>query len=269
MVAGMKRRATWLLCECYRLISEEVANISGSLIICAVICGEIFPFVISTLYHGTQIWVPILVSTGLLAIFAEILPQYFIPQQAILWGYYCWPLIWGCMYLTAIISWPLAWLLDQFSCKTQKAKYGVFSNDDLGTLIKHHERSEKNGGKVGQDASRIMLGALNLDSRRVGGEIRMVPRPSSDGSDRDTEKADLFVVQGMIVQWHMVNVISINEKVDKAFVKKVRMWSYSRIPVISESDDGEYKEAQELSDWNGRKIFGFLHIKVCDHAPTA
>jgi metal transporter CNNM len=167
------------------------------------------------------------------------------------------------MLLTAIISWPLAWLLDLLSCKSQKDEYGVFNNDDLGCLIKYHERSEKNGGKLGRDASRIMLGALNLDSKNVGGEIRTVPRPSSDEKERDAEKADLVVVQGMIVQWHMVKTIDINEKVDKEFIKKVRMWSYSRIPVIGESQEGENKEAAELSGWNGRKIFGFLHIKVC------
>ncbi|PMD14377.1 hypothetical protein NA56DRAFT_376347 [Hyaloscypha hepaticicola] len=246
MVAGMKRRATWMLC---------------SLIICTVACSETLPFIISTLYYGDEIWIPILVSTGLIAIFAEILPQYFIPRQAISWGYYCWPLIWGCMLLTAIISWPLAWLLDLLSCKSQKDEYGVFNNDDLGCLIKYHERSEKNGGKLGRDASRIMLGALNLDSKNVGGEIRTVPRPSSDEKERDAEKADLVVVQGIIVQWHMVKTIDINEKVDKEFIKKVRMWSYSRIPVIGESQEGENKEAAELSGWNGRKIFGFLHIK--------
>jgi metal transporter CNNM len=173
------------------------------------------------------------------------------------------------MFLTAIISWPLAWLLDQFSCKSQKDEYLIFNNNDLGTLIKHHERSEKNGGKLGQDASRIMLGALNLDSRKVGGEIHSLPRPSSGESERDAEKAELVVVHGLIVQWHVVKVININEKVDTAFIKKVRMWSYSRIPVIGEPGDGEYKEAADLSDWNGRKIFGFLHIKVCDPVPGA
>jgi metal transporter CNNM len=103
---------------------------------------------------------------------------------------------------------------------------------------------------------------LTLDSRKVGGEIHSVPRPSCDESDRDAEKANLVVVQGMIVQWHMVKAIDINEKVNKAFIKKVRMWSYSRIPVIGESEEEENKEAAELSGWNGRKIFGFLHIKV-------
>jgi metal transporter CNNM len=166
------------------------------------------------------------------------------------------------MFLTAIISWPLAWLMDQLSSKTKTDEYGIFTNDDLGTLIKYHERSEKNGGRLGQDASRIMLGALNLDSRKVGGEINLVPRPSSDESERDTEKADFVMVQGMIVQWHMVKTININEKVDKAFIKKVRMWSYSRIPVIGEPQEEENKEAPEFSGWNGKKIFGFLHIKV-------
>ena len=166
------------------------------------------------------------------------------------------------MVISAIISWPLAWLLDLLSCKSQKDEYGVFSNHDLGTLVKHHERSEKNGGKLGQDASRIMLGALSLDSRKVGGEIHAFPRPSFNDNEQDPEKTDLVVMQGLIVQWHMVKTININEQVDSAFIKKVRMWSYSRIPVIGESEDGESKEAAELSGWKGRKIFGFLHIKV-------
>jgi metal transporter CNNM len=238
------------------------SNISGSLIICSVACGETFPFIISTLYHADQIWVPILVSTALIAIFAEILPQYFIPRQAISWGFYCWPLIWGCMWLTVIISWPLGWLMDLISSKSRKDEYALFCNDDLGTLIKYHERSEKNGGKLGQDAGRIMLGALNLDSRKIGGEIHMVPASSSEESERDAEKADLVVMQGMIVKWHMVKTININEKVDRAFMKKVRMWSYSRIPVIGSSDDAENRGVVDLSDWNGTNIFGFLHIKV-------
>ena len=267
MVAGMKRRATWMLCEWQDWYQRSFANIPGSLIISTVLCGETFPFVISTLYHGSQIWVPILISTGLIAIFAEILPQYFIPRKAISWGYYCWPLIWGCMFLTAVVSWPLAWLLDRFSCKSQKDEYGIFHNDDLGTLIKHHERSEKNGGKLGQDACRVMLGALNLDSRKVGGEIHLVPRPSSDESERDAEKADFVVVQSLIVQWHMIKAININEKVDKEFIKKVRRWSYSRIPVIGEAEEDDNKEAAELSGWHGRKIYGFLHIKACGSIP--
>ena len=166
------------------------------------------------------------------------------------------------MVLTAIISWPLAWLMDQLSCKIQKDEYGIFTNGDLGSLIKYHERSEKNGGRLGQDASRIMLGALNLDSRKVGGEINLVPRPSSDESDGDAEKADFAMVQRLIVQWHMVKTIDINERVDNAFIKKVRMWSYSRIPVTGEPQEEENKEAPEFEGWIGKKIFGFLHIKV-------
>lgn len=94
----------------------------------------------------------------------------------------------------------------------------------------------------------------------------MVPASGSEESERDAEKADLVVVQGMIVKWHMVKTININEKVDRSFMK-VRMWSYSRIPVIGQSEDQENRDVVDLSDWNGTKIFGFLHIKVCDSAP--
>jgi metal transporter CNNM len=170
------------------------------------------------------------------------------------------------MWATAIISYPLAWLMDQFASKSTKDEYGIFDNNDLATLIKYHERPQKNGGKLGQDASRIMLGALNLDSRKIGGEIHLVPASSSEESERDTEKADLVLVQNMIVKWPMVKTININDTVDKSFIKKVRMWSYSRIPVIGKSEGEENRHAADLSSWDGTKVFGFLHIKVRDTA---
>lgn len=71
MVAGMKRHSSWMLCKSRLNTILPYSNISGSLIICSVACGETFPFIISTLYHGNQIWVPVLMSTGLIAIFTE------------------------------------------------------------------------------------------------------------------------------------------------------------------------------------------------------
>jgi metal transporter CNNM len=171
------------------------------------------------------------------------------------------------MGVTAIVSYPLAWLMDQFASKSQKDEYGIFSNDDLAALVKYHERSQKNGGKLGQDTSRIMLGALNLDSRKIGGEIHMVPPSSTEESERDPEKANLFVVQSMIVKWPMVKTINVNDKVDKAFIRKIRMWSYSRIPVVGESEGEENRRSFDSSSWNGTKIFGFLHVKVWEAAP--
>jgi len=120
-------------------------------------------------------------------------------------------------------------------------------------LIKHHEISEKHGGFLGQDATRIMLGALNLDSRKIGGEIARIPEVQSE-DEKDIEKADLVIVHGMIVKWSAVKTIYIDEPVDENFVKKIKDWSYSRIPVIGRPEGDSKLE--------GKKIFGFLHIKV-------
>ena len=166
------------------------------------------------------------------------------------------------MFLTAAISWPISWLMDNVT--TKKDNYGIFTNDQLGALIKFHERHEKHGGQLGLDTSRIMLGALNLDGCRIGGATARLPNPASSDNEKDVEKAELSTIQGMIVGWHAVKTVNINESVDKAFIKKITSWSYSRIPVIGESRTGKEKENRPMApdSWEGTKIFGFLHIKV-------
>jgi len=71
------------------------------------------------------------------------------------------------MWVPALVSWPLAWILDGVAGKEDK--HGIFTNEQLAILIKYHERAEKHGGMLGPDATRIILGALDLDGRRIGG----------------------------------------------------------------------------------------------------
>ena len=164
------------------------------------------------------------------------------------------------MWLTCIISFPLAWLLDHLS--GSRDENGIFTNEEMAVLLKYHERSEKHGGMLGQDALRVMLGALKLDSRRIGGDIAIIPEKNYDEGEKDIEKADLFVVQGMIVKWSSVKTVNIDDRVDMAFIKKVKGWSYSRIPVIG-GPQPKIGENYSQTSWEGKKIFGFLHIKVC------
>lgn len=195
-----------------------------------------------------------------MTIFVEIIPQYLIPQQAIAWGYYCWPVIWGCMWTTCLVTYPLGWLLDK--SRTKKDRVGIFTNDELQAIIQYHEQSEKRGGRLGQDTARIMLGALKLDSQRLGGDKRQMSQ--SVKVEQDVEKADSIAGEELIVPWSAVKTIDINDTVDDAFVKKVQSWSYSRIPVIGKvpptSNHG--KPSDETEGWEGNQVFGFLHIKV-------
>ena len=233
---------------------------TGSLIICTVICAEILPIIIQGLWaepaHAQ--WVPILISTLVIALCAEILPQYFIPRNPVEWAYFFWPVIYSCMCLTAIISWPLGWILDNFGGKNDEK--GIFTNGELGSLIKYHERSENNGGMLGPDASRVMTGALLLESRQIGGEICSMPDIKCN-HENDVEKANMVVFNGMLTRWSSVKTANIDEVVDAAFLSKVKSWSYSRIPVIGTCIIDEQPIGH--SSWEGREIFGFLHLKVC------
>ncbi|CZT04985.1 uncharacterized protein RCO7_09155 [Rhynchosporium graminicola] len=243
-VLRIRRHTNWMLC---------------SLIICSVACSQTFPFVIQSVWHGPQFWVPLLISTLTMTIFVELIPQYFIPQQAIAWGYYCWPVIWGCMWFTCIITFPVGWLLDKL--QTKKDRIGIFTNDELQAVIQYHERSEKRGGKLGQDAARIMMGALKLDAQRLCGNMKKQEHQSVP-DEQDIEKMGSAAEDGMIVEWSLVKTVDINETVDEAFVQKVRSWSYSRIPVTGK-DPEDIREGENIhtEGWKGNKVFGFIHVK--------
>jgi len=162
------------------------------------------------------------------------------------------------MCLTAIISWPLGWILDNFGGKNDEN--AIFTNGELRSLIKYHERSENNGGMLSHDAARIMTGALLLDSRQIGGEICSMPEMMCN-DEKDVEKANMIVFNGMITRWSSVKTVDIDEPVDISFLSKVKSWSYSRIPVIGTCIIDEQPIGH--SSWEGREIFGFLHLKVC------
>lgn len=226
------------------------------MIICSVACAESIPIVIGSLFGNN--WLPIVVSTVAIAIFAELLPQYLIPRNAILWGYYCWPFMWACMWLTCIISWPLSYLLDTIS--GPQVDRGIYTVDQLEILIKFHERAEKHGGLLGPDASRVMRGALNLDRRTLRGECQpnfgKGKAPLADIERGEATESDI------LVPWSSVRCISINEEVTKELILRIKNWAYSRIPVVGDLEAGDQESADCYGGWNNQKVYGFLHVKV-------
>lgn len=166
------------------------------------------------------------------------------------------------MILTSPVSWPISRVLDKIWDKT--TDFGVFTNKELEHVIKYHERSEKHGGQLGQDATRVMTGALKLDSRTIAMEtVKTVELPDDEGSEKDVEKA-VVIVQGMLVKWSTVNTVDIDEEVNEAFIRKIKGWSYSRIPVISKPEIGFWSgKMKNGEDYDAFRVYGFLHIKVC------
>lgn len=228
----------------------------GAFIICSVACAESLPILVQSLFGAG--WLPIVISTIAVAFFAELLPQYIIPRDAIHWGYYCWPFIWFCMWITCIISWPLSYLLDEIA--GQPPERGIYTIEQLRILIKFHERAEKHGGLLGPDAGRIMRGALKLDHQTLRGVCQPISckgkTPLVDIEKGEATKSDI------IVPWSSVRHISINEEVTKELILRIKGWAYSRIPVVGDPQAASNESAECCGAWEDQKVYGFLHIKA-------
>ena len=150
---------------------------------------------------------------------------------------------------------------------------GLYGNRQLGALIKYHERKEKNGGHLGADASRIMRGALELDGRTMEKsysqrslENGISKMDNTDDDIIDLEKSTLKENQSrskcrIIVPWVEVKYLDSEEKVNDALLSKIKRWALSRLPVVGNAD-GRPDSALMGNAWNGKKVFGFLHIRV-------
>lgn len=229
------------------------------MVLASVVCMETLPIIVQSLF-GTG-WIQVLISTVAIAIFSELLPQYLIPRQALLWSYYCWPFIWTCMWLTAIISWPLSFVLDKFTLPKERGS--MYTSEQLAVLIKLHERQEKHGGHLGPDAGRVARGALDLDSRTLEKSPLGAfydSKSMTDGAG-DPEKAD-HTTSGVIVPWSAVKFIRIDDPVNEQFITKIKQFSYSRIPVVGNEDLLTIAPTDNGNAPNDQRIFGFLHIKV-------
>lgn len=114
----------------------------SSLVLCSVAIAESLPTILERLWYTPPglppmpRWIPPLIWTPLMAIFAEILPQYLIPRRAMSYGYICLPVVWFCMIITSPVSLPLACILDNtFGRKDQKS--GI-THQEVAALINFH-----------------------------------------------------------------------------------------------------------------------------------
>ena len=230
------------------------------MILISVLLISAVPYIIQLLF-GVE-WIPLLIMTAIIFFFVELIPQYLMLRQPLAYGYFFWPFIWAMMWSTAPLSWPIAWCLDKIVLP--RPERDMYSQEELSQLIKLHERREKHGGKLGPDPGRIMRGALELDGRTM--KEPYATADLADGITTTAEQWDLEVANsgrtGVIVPWAAVKYVKIDEEVDDIFVKKLKGWAYSRIPVVGDNEVATKPEGTGFEDWDGKRVFGFLHIKV-------
>lgn len=107
-------------------------------------------------------WLAGLVATLLIVIFGEILPQSLFSRQPLFWTSFFAPILKLMIYLTYIISRPLAMLLDRLFPRLPTK---LQSRHELGLLISEHLFDKSS--ELDDNELEIMRGALQLSEKRV------------------------------------------------------------------------------------------------------
>jgi metal transporter CNNM len=107
-------------------------------------------------------WVAGLVSTLLIVIFGEVMPQALFSKNPLAWSSFFAPFLKLIIAITYVVSRPLQLLLDQLFPR-QRAK--LQSRHELGLLITEHLTDESS--ELDEDEIEIMRGALSLSEKRV------------------------------------------------------------------------------------------------------
>ncbi|CAG8563853.1 9623_t:CDS:2 [Paraglomus occultum] len=128
-----------------------------TLLLANVVVNETLPIIMDDLIGGGLI--AILISSALIVIFGEIIPQSICSRFGLAVGaFFAWPVkifIWICFP----VAYPIACLLDYLL--------------ELKELIQYHETSTERGGDLVSDTVTIIQGALDLQEKTV--EAAMTP----------------------------------------------------------------------------------------------
>lgn len=115
-----------------------------------------------TLEHHMNGLIAGLVSTLLIVVFGEIMPQALFARDALRFCGRLAPLLWFMTWLTYPLSKPLQLLLDRLF---SKATGSLQSRHELGILISEHLRDERS--ELDKDEVEIMRSTLQLSEKRV------------------------------------------------------------------------------------------------------
>jgi metal transporter CNNM len=115
--------------------------------------------VLSQRFEG---WIAGIVSTLLIVIFGEVIPQALFSKNPLAWSSRFAPLLRFMRFITYPISKPLQLLLDKLFPR-QRTK--LQSRDELGLLITEHLTNDSS--ELDEDEVEIMRGALRLSEKRV------------------------------------------------------------------------------------------------------
>ncbi len=167
-----------------------------------VLVNSILSVFLGNLFSGL---VAVLVSTALIVVFGEILPQAVFYRHALSVGYYFVPLVKFFQFILYPIAYPISKVLDYFLGEEEET---IWSKKEIKEIIKIHEDSEKSD--IDKDEESILIGALTFSEKTA--------------KEAMTPKKNVFRLE-------------LNRELDDNLLKEIKDSGYSRIPVYENDDD--------------------------------
>ncbi|KAJ7209605.1 DUF21-domain-containing protein [Mycena pura] len=206
-----------------------------TLLLANMIVNESLPIIADPILGGGV--QSVVVSTVLIIIFAEIIPQSLFTRHGLYLGAKAAPFTQCLIYALAFIAWPVAKLLEF----VLGAHHGIiYRRAELKELIAMHSNMQHHGGDLKVDTVTIIGATLDLQEKVV--------------RDAMTPIEDVFM-------------LSIEARLDYDLLKKIVSTGHSRIPVYEEIDapvsvrvaDGSTKPV--AAPRKVKKILGILLVK--------
>ncbi|KAF9220570.1 DUF21-domain-containing protein [Gyrodon lividus] len=199
-----------------------------TLLLANMIVNETLPVISDpVLGGGVQ---SVIVSTVLIVIFSEIIPQSLCTRHGLYLGAKMAGFTRALMYLMGVVAWPVAKMLEL----ALGHHHGIiYRRAELKELIAMHSSMSAHGGDLKTDTVTIIGATLDLQEKVV----KQAMTPIQD-----------------------VFMLSIESKLDYETMKKICLTGHSRVPV--------YEEVDIAVDSSGRlekvkKIIGILLVKQC------
>ncbi|CAO3675260.1 unnamed protein product [Umbelopsis ramanniana] len=193
-----------------RLLDRGKHWVLVTLLLSNVIVNETLPIILDSVFGGG--WQAVVISTALIVIFGEVIPQSICVRHGLAIGARCSGMVLCLMYVMYPIAYPTALLLDYFLGESHGT---VYKKAGLKSLVSLHRAVDENGDvdALTEDEVTIIGAVLDLRAKPV--------------SKIMTPIADCFV-------------LSIDANLDEKVMDMIVSAGYSRIPVHSPGNKSNF-----------------------------
>ncbi|KAJ2964495.1 hypothetical protein NQZ79_g655 [Umbelopsis isabellina] len=148
----------------YKLLDRGKHWVLVTLLLSNVIVNETLPIILDSVFGGG--WQAVVISTALIVIFGEVIPQSICVRHGLAIGAKTAGMVLGLMYLMWPIAYPTALLLDYFLGESHGT---VYKKAGLKTLVSLHKAADENGDvdALTDDEVTIIGAVLDLRAKPV------------------------------------------------------------------------------------------------------